>query len=152
MQCSFKNLRTSDATRSRSDCYRKQVRFGFDQPSLCGRQPVSQSFSQSIGHDICQLHSESKLCLVYQAMLKRNLRHSSVLHFCVFLAGPSSLQSFPPFDGGGLVQVLVSVCVPPPHVLLHLEADHLVYPPSVARIKAKESLKCSEFLHAKLPD
>ena len=84
-------------------------------------------------------------------MLKRNLRHSSVLHFCVFFAGPSSLQSFPPLDGGGLVQVLVSVCVPPPHVLLHLEADQSVYPPSVAIIKVEEGLKCSDCVHGKLP-
>ena len=63
-----------------------------------------------------------------------------MLHFCVFLAGPSSLQSFPPLDGGGLVQVLVSVCVPPPQVLLHLEADQAVYPPSIARIEMRKCL------------
>ena len=55
--------------------------------------------------------------------IKIVIRHSCVLHSCVFVAGPSPLQSFPPLDGGGLVQVLVSVCWPPPHVTLHLEAD-----------------------------
>ena len=36
------------------------------------------------------------------------------------------MHSFPPLDGGGLVQVLVSVFVPPPHVTLHSEADQSV--------------------------
>ena len=40
------------------------------------------------------------------------------------------------------MQVLVSVCVPPPHVLLHLEADQSVYPPSIAKIEMRK------FLHA----
>ena len=54
------------------------------------------------------------------------------LHGTVFSAGPSSLQSFPPLDGGGLVQVLVSVFTPPPHVTLHFDSDQSVYPPSTA--------------------
>ena len=54
------------------------------------------------------------------------------LHGTVFSAGPSSLQSFPPLDGGVLVQVLVSVFTPPPHVTLHFDSDQSVYPPSTA--------------------
>ena len=56
----------------------------------------------------------------------KNLRHACVVHCCVSEAGPRPVQSFPPLDGGGLVQVLVCVCVPPPHVILHSEADQLV--------------------------
>ena len=36
----------------------------------------------------------------------------------------------PSLEGGGLVQVLVSVFTPPPHVTLHFDSDHSVYPPS----------------------
>ena len=61
-----------------------------------------------------------KYTTIIETMLL-SLRHSCVLHSCIFLAGPSPLQSFPPLAGGGLVQVLVSVCVPPPHVTLQLE-------------------------------
>ena len=50
-----------------------------------------------------------------------SLRHSCSLQGSVFCAAPRSLQSFPPLDGGGLVQVLVSVFVPPPQVALQLE-------------------------------
>lgn len=46
-----------------------------------------------------------------------------MLHSSVIEAGPSSLQFFPPLDGGGLVQVLVNVFVPPPQVTVHFEAD-----------------------------
>lgn len=52
-------------------------------------------------------------------VMEKHLRHSCSLHESFFIAGPSPLQSFPPFDGGGLVQVLVNICVPPPHVTLH---------------------------------
>ena len=38
------------------------------------------------------------------------------------------------------MQVLVRVCVPPPHVLLHLEADQSVYPPSIAKIEMGKCL------------
>lgn len=31
----------------------------------------------------------------------------------------SPLQSFPPLEGGGLLQLLVILCVPPPHVFVH---------------------------------
>ena len=58
-------------------------------------------------------------------------RQSPSLHLTVFLAGPSSLQSFPPLNGGGLVQVLVSVFFPSPHDTLHSDSDHSVYPPSM---------------------
>ena len=50
-----------------------------------------------------------------------SLRHPCSLHGTSFVAGPSPLQSFPPLDGGGLVQVLVRVCFPPPHVTVHTE-------------------------------
>lgn len=65
--------------------------------------------------------------LIYLFLKRRiNSRHSCVLHPCVFLAGPSPLQFFPPFEGGGLVQVLVNICVPPPQVTVHFEADQSV--------------------------
>ena len=51
----------------------------------------------------------------------------------VSLSAP--IQSFPHFDGGGLVQVLVRVWCPSPHVLLHDENfDHGVYWPSIGAI------------------
>jgi len=52
--------------------------------------------------------------------------HSRSLHGTFFSAGPRSVQSFPPLDGGGLVQVLVYVFTPSPHVTLHSETFHLV--------------------------
>ena len=66
---------------------------------------------------------------------KKNLQHFCSLHGTVFLAGPSWLQSFPPLDAGGLVQLLVSVFTPPPHVTLHFDSDQSVYPPCTALIE-----------------
>ena len=40
------------------------------------------------------------------------------------------LQGLPPFDGGGLVQVLVHLCVPRPHVEEQEDLFHAVHPPS----------------------
>jgi len=57
---------------------------------------------------------------------KSDLRHSCSLQEIVFSVRPNPLQSFPPLDGGGLVQVLVSVCMPPPQVTLHSEIDQSV--------------------------
>lgn len=68
-----------------------------------------------------------------------------MLHGTVVLAGPSSLQSFPRLDGGGLVQVLVYVFTPPPHVLLHFDSDQSVYPPLIA-FKEKHDTKLNLFL------
>ena len=65
-----------------------------------------------------------------QKTLQRYLRHFSCMHGTVSSAGPNSLQSFPPFDAGGLVQVRVRVFIPSPHVTLHSDSDHSVYPPS----------------------
>ena len=59
--------------------------------------------------------------------------HDSSLHESVISAGPSSLQSFPPCCGAGLVQVLVLVITPPPHVALHSDSFHSVYLPSIAK-------------------
>lgn len=56
-------------------------------------------------------------------LVNRDVRHFCVLHSFVFEAGPSPLQSFSPLDGGGLGQVLVNVCFPPPQVRLQSEAD-----------------------------
>ena len=61
------------------------------------------------------------------------LRQGCSLHESVISAGPSSLQSFPPCCGAGLVQVLVLVITPPPHVALHSDSSHSVYPPSIAK-------------------
>ena len=49
-----------------------------------------------------------------------------MLHSSIIEAGPSPMQFFPPLDGGGLVQVLVNVFVPPPQVTVHFEADQSV--------------------------
>lgn len=68
-----------------------------------------------------------------------------MLHGAVVFAGPSSLQSFPRLDGGGLVQVLVYVFTPPPHVLLHFDSDQSVYPPLIA-FKKKHDTKLNLFL------
>lgn len=43
-----------------------------------------------------------------------------LLHSLLWLLGPSLLQSAPPPDGDGLVQVRVRVSDPPPHDLEHL--------------------------------
>ena len=59
-------------------------------------------------------------------LINKNVRHVFMLQSFVIEAGPSSLQFFPPLDGGGLVQVLVNVCVPPPQVTVHSEADQSV--------------------------
>ena len=61
------------------------------------------------------------------------LRQGCSLHERVILAGPSSLQSFPPCCGAGLVHVLVLVITPPPHVTLHSDSFHSVYLPSIAK-------------------
>lgn len=42
-----------------------------------------------------------------------------MLHSMVEVSGPRTLQSFPPFAGGGLVHVLFRVFTPPPHVFEH---------------------------------
>ena len=78
--------------------------------------------------------------------LKKNLRHFCSLHGTVFFAGPRKLQSFPPLDGGGFVQVLVSVFTPPPHVTLHFDSDQSVYPPSTALIENNDPKFKSVFL------
>lgn len=52
---------------------------------------------------------------------EKYIRHFASLHETFFTAGPSSLQFFPPLDGGGLVQVLVIVFTPPPHVAPHFD-------------------------------
>ena len=37
----------------------------------------------------------------------------------VSTAGPSAVQSFPPFAGDGYVHVLTRCCIPPPQVAEH---------------------------------
>ena len=55
--------------------------------------------------------------------------HSAVLHVLVSLAIPSHF--LPPCAGGGLVQVLLRDCTPPPHVTLQfVHSDHSVQFPS----------------------
>ena len=70
----------------------------------------------------------------------RYLRQGCSLHESVISAGPSSLQSFPPCCGAGLVQVLVLVITPPPHVALHSDSFHSVYLPSIAKPLKKKFL------------
>ena len=60
----------------------------------------------------------------YEKSYLKCLRHIASLHETVFFAGPSPLQSFPSAEGGGLVQVLVDVFTPTPHVTLHSVSDH----------------------------
>ena len=38
-------------------------------------------------------------------------------------------QLFPPQEGLGLLHLLVKICVPPPHVLLHGPYVHELHPP-----------------------
>ena len=62
-----------------------------------------------------------KLVFKTGLLLYHSLRQFSVLHSCSSSDGPRpcSRHVFPPFDGGGFVQVLVRFWVPPPHVALH---------------------------------
>ena len=69
--------------------------------------------------------------------------HDSSLHESVISAGPSSLQSFPPCCGAGLVQVLVLVITPPPHVALHSDSFHSVYLPSIAKPPKRKNVHSS---------
>ena len=39
-------------------------------------------------------------------------------------------QLFPPQEGAGLLHLLVNVCIPPPHVLLHGPDSHELHLPS----------------------
>ena len=56
--------------------------------------------------------------------------HACVLHAWLSLFDPT--QSNPPFAGAGLVQVLVCVCVPPPHVAEHVDHElQVVQTPSI---------------------
>ena len=59
----------------------------------------------------------------------------------------SPTQHVPPFDGGGLVQVLLRVIMPPPHVALHsLQSPKSLQPPSTAQeqmIATQIESKCS---------
>ena len=81
-------------------------------------------------------------------MKQFHIRHSCSLHGTVFSADPRSLQSFPPLDGGGLVQVLVSVFVPFPHVTVQLEVvSHSEQPPSTG---GAENIKENSTLSGKL--
>ena len=64
-------------------------------------------------------------------------RHGFVLHSRVCLSDP--MQYFPPYPGGGLVQVRLRYCNPVPHVLEHL--NHFpqgLHPPS-ALMKQKSA-------------
>ena len=95
------------------------------------------------------IYTETSLHLIkslsYRRLKKtlKYLRHSPSLHGIVIKSGPSSLQFFPPQDGEGLVQVLVSIFVPSPHVTLHSDSDHSVYPPSIAtQQQQKKHLLC----------
>ena len=77
-------------------------------------------------------HFNSFFCTVDQGKkLNRLLLGQGLeLQFLDSNAGPSRLQSLPPFDGAGLVHSLVLCCIPPPHVTLHEENSvHCVYPP-----------------------
>ena len=65
--------------------------------------------------------------------VSRGLRlHRSTLQLCVCVLGP--MHVFPPFEGGGLVQVRLRSCVPPSHVLLHApQVPQRVKRPSTAK-------------------
>ena len=67
--------------------------------------------------------------------------HNMTLSFIILLPGQQWMlqefvlelrpgQLFPPQEGTGLLHFLVSVCVPPPHVLLHDPFIHELHPPS----------------------
>ncbi len=55
------------------------------------------------------------------------------------------MQVFPPYCGGGFVQVLVNFFTPHPHVVLQLCASQFVWPPSIA--KYIQNKNCQEKLH-----
>ena len=81
-------------------------------------------------------------------MKQFHIRYSRSLHGTVFSADPRSQQSFPPLDGGGLVQVLVTVCVPFPDVTVQIEVvSHLELPPSTG---GAENIKENSTLSGKL--
>ena len=64
--------------------------------------------------------------LTKEARYNSNLRHACSLQGSLLKEGPRLLQSFPPLDGGGLLQILVYICTPPPHVALHSEIVQLL--------------------------
>ena len=51
-----------------------------------------------------------------------------MLHLFCLACEPEQL--FPPQEGVGLLHLLVNVCIPPPHVLLHDPYVHELHPPS----------------------
>ena len=54
--------------------------------------------------------------------------HAALLHAALSILGPEHWA--PPLAGAGLVQLLVLVRVPPPHVTLHAEkAPYALHPP-----------------------
>ena len=66
--------------------------------------------------------------------------HFPSKHWTVSAAGPSLLQPFPPFRGGGELHTLLRTFTPVPHVALH--KDHMLhssYPPSTARQERQET-------------
>ena len=55
--------------------------------------------------------------------------HGCVIHRCISFDAP--WQLWPPFFGAGFVQLLVLVCLPPPHFFVQLPYDpQFVQPPS----------------------
>ena len=102
-----------------------------DQPLVNENGQFSEHCNTWILASACMMSTSYKVRKNIKLLLK-NLQHFCSLHGTVFSGGPSKLQSFPPLDGRGLVQVLVSVFTPPPHVTLHFDSDQSVYPPSTA--------------------
>jgi len=66
-----------------------------------------------------RLDEDVTLGLIEEELDEEALGHSRSLHGTFVSGGPRSVQSFPPLDGGGLVQVLVYVFTPSPQLTLH---------------------------------
>ena len=86
-----------------------------------------QSFTMcKLQFDLCFLLGMSETGVVGRHLMELDGRYLFILsgdfwplHCLVMLSGPSSLQFFPPLEGGGLVHVLLSVSTPPPQVFEH---------------------------------
>ena len=74
-----------------------------------------------------------------------------MLHSLVEKSGPRPAQFLPPCAGGGLVQVRLRVCSPPPHCLLHSPyGPQAEYPPSTGSSQKKKYTVSSQSPQTKL--
>ena len=77
------------------------------------------------------LYNEVLMCILYIMHICSTINwpgQHCLLHW--FWATLKPKQAFPPQKGVGLLQLLVQLCVPPPHVLLHDPHTQGLHPPS----------------------